>query len=60
LKKEVEMAVIRTMGAVIVVLVVLWLIFALIHVVTAILDSVFVVLIVLAICYALYHHFKKH
>lgn len=54
------MAVIRTMGAVIVVLVVLWLIFALIHVVTAILDSVFVVLIVLAICYALYHHFRKH
>jgi hypothetical protein len=54
------MAVIKTMGAVIAVLVVLWLIFALIHVVTAILDSVFVVLIVLAVCYALYHHFKKH
>jgi membrane protein required for beta-lactamase induction len=54
------MAVVRTMGVVIAVLVVLWLIFAVVGVLTAILKSVFVVLIVVALCYGAYHFFKKH
>ena len=54
------MAVVKTMGVVIAVLVVLWLIFAVIGVLTAILKSVFVVLIVVALCYGAFHFFKKH
>jgi hypothetical protein len=54
------MAVVRAMGVVIAVLIVLWLIFAVVHVISAILDSVFVVLIVIALIYAAYHFFKKH
>jgi fumarate reductase subunit D len=48
------------MGVVIAVLVVLWLIFAVVGVLTAILKSVFVVLIVVALCYGAFHFFKKH
>jgi hypothetical protein len=55
-----EMAVVKTMGVVVAVLVVLWLIFAVVGVLTAILKSVFVVLIVIALCYGAYHFFKKH
>ena len=47
------MAVVRTMMAVIVILVVLWLILALVGVVAALLKSVFVVLIVVAAVYGL-------
>lgn len=54
------MAVVKTMGVVIAVLVVLWLIFAVVGVLTAILKSVFVVLIVIALCYGAFHFFKKH
>jgi hypothetical protein len=54
------MAVVKTMGVVVAVLVVLWLIFAVVGVLTAILKSVFVVLIVIALCYGAFHFFKKH
>jgi hypothetical protein len=47
------------MGVVVVILVALWLIFAVVGVVTALLKSIFVVLIVVAICYGAYHYFKK-
>jgi hypothetical protein len=50
---------VKTMGVVVVVLVALWLIFAVVGVVTALLKSIFVVLIVVAICYGAYHYFKK-
>jgi fumarate reductase subunit D len=50
---------VKTMGVVVVVLVALWLIFAVAGVVTALLKSIFVVLIVVAICYGAYHYFKK-
>jgi hypothetical protein len=50
---------VKTMGLVVVVLVALWLIFAVVGVVTALLKSIFVVLIVVAICYGAYHYFKK-
>jgi hypothetical protein len=52
------MAVVRTMGFIILVLVALWIIFALVGVVAALLKSIFVVLIVLAACYGAYHYFK--
>jgi hypothetical protein len=54
------MAIVKTMGVVIAILVVLWLIFAVVGVLTAILKSVFVVLIVIAIIFGAYHFFKKH
>jgi membrane protein required for beta-lactamase induction len=50
---------VKTMGVVVVILVALWLIFAVVGVVTALLKSIFVVLIVVAICYGAYHYFKK-
>ena len=46
------------MGVIILVLVALWIIFALVGVVAALLKSIFVVLIVLAACYGTYHYFK--
>jgi hypothetical protein len=52
------MAVVKTMGVIILVLVALWIIFALVGVVAALLKSIFVVLIVLAACYGTYHYFK--
>lgn len=52
------MAVVKTMGVVILILVALWIIFALVGVVAALLKSIFVVLIVLAACYGIYHYFK--
>ena len=45
------MAVAKTMGVIILVLIALWIIFALVGVVAALLKSIFVVLIVLAACY---------
>jgi len=57
--KGLKMAMAKTMGVVVLVLVALWLIFALVGVLTAIIKSVLVVLIVVAICYAVYHHFKR-
>jgi fumarate reductase subunit D len=50
----------QTLGVVVLVLIALWLIFAVVGVLTAIIKSVFVVLIVIAICYGFYHYFKKH
>jgi hypothetical protein len=52
------MAVVKTMGVIILVLVALWIVFALVGVVAALLKFVFVVLIVLAACYGAYHYFK--
>jgi hypothetical protein len=52
------MAVVKTMGVIILVLVGLWIIFALVGVVAALLKSIFIVLIVLAACYGAYHFFK--
>lgn len=52
------MAVGKAMGVIIVVLVALWVIFALFGVVAALLRSLFGVLIVLAACYGIYHYFK--
>jgi hypothetical protein len=52
------MAVVKTMGVIILVLVALWIIFALVGVVAALLKSIFVVLIVLAACYGAYHYFR--
>ena len=53
------MAIVKTMGVVVAVLVVLWLIFAVVGVLTAILKSVLVVLIVIAIIFGAYHFFKS-
>ena len=50
----------KTMGVIVVVLLALWLIFAVVGVLTAIIKSILGVLIIVAICYAVYHHFKKH
>ena len=52
------MAVVKTMGFIILVLVALWIIFALVGVVAALLKSIFIVLIVLAACYGAYHYFR--
>ncbi|MGC1237917.1 MAG: hypothetical protein WA860_03915 [Acidimicrobiales bacterium] len=52
------MAMVKTMGVVVVILVALWIIFALVGVVAALLKSIFIVLIVLAFCYGAYHYFK--
>jgi hypothetical protein len=52
------MAVVKTMGVIILVLVALWIIFALVGVVATLLKYLFVVLIVLAACYGAYHYFK--
>jgi hypothetical protein len=49
---------VKTMGVVVVILVALWIIFALVGVVAALLKSIFIVLIVLAFCYGAYHYFK--
>jgi hypothetical protein len=49
---------VKTMGVVVVILVALWIIFALVGVVAALLKSIFIVLIVLAACYGAYHYFK--
>jgi hypothetical protein len=51
-------AIVKTMGVVVAILVALWIIFALVGVVAALLKFVFVVLIVLAACYGAYHYFK--
>jgi hypothetical protein len=51
-------AIVKTMGVVVAILVALWIIFALVGVVAALLKFVFVVLIVLAFCYGAYHYFK--
>jgi uncharacterized protein YqgC (DUF456 family) len=48
------------MGLVVVVLVALWLVFAVVGVLTAIIKSVLLIFIVVAICYGAYHHFKRH
>jgi hypothetical protein len=53
------MAVVKTLGVVIVVLLALWLIFGLIHILTGLISSLLGVFIVVAICYAAYHYFKK-
>jgi hypothetical protein len=52
------MAMLKTIGVIVVVLIVLWVIFAIIGVLTAIIKSVLVILIVVAICYGVYHHFS--
>jgi hypothetical protein len=52
------MAVVKTMGVIILILVALWIIFALVGVVAALLKTLFIVLIVLAACYGTYHYFK--
>jgi hypothetical protein len=52
------MAVVKTMGVIILVLVALWIIFALVGVVAALLRSIFIVLIVVAAFYGIYHYFK--
>ena len=49
---------VKTMGFIILVLVALWIIFALVGVVAALLKSIFIVLIVLAACYGAYHYFR--
>ncbi len=54
------MAMIKTMGVVVAVLLALWLMFSVAGILTAIIKSVLLILIVVAICYAAYHHFKKH
>jgi fumarate reductase subunit D len=54
------MAIVKTMGVIIVVLLALWIIFSLIGVLTAIIKAVLVILIVVAICYGVFHFFKKH
>ena len=51
---------IKTVGLIVVVLLALWLVFALVGVLTAIIKSVLLILIVVAICYGAYHHFKRH
>ena len=51
---------VKTLGVVVLVLLALWLIFAVVGVWTAIIKFVLVVLIVVAICYGVYHFFKKH
>ena len=53
------MAKTKTIGVVVLVLVALWLVFAVIGVLTAIIKSVLVGLIIVAICYGVWHHFKK-
>ena len=60
LRKGWRMAMVKTLGVIVVVLLALWLIFSLIGVLTAIIKAVLVVLIVVAICYGVYHFFKKH
>jgi hypothetical protein len=60
LRKRWMMAIAKTMGVIVVVLLVLWLIFAVVGVLTAIIKSILGVLIVVAICYAVYHYLKKH
>jgi hypothetical protein len=52
------MAVVKTMGVIILILVALWIIFALVGVVAALLKTLFIVLIILAACYGAYHYFK--
>ena len=52
------MPIVKTMGVVILVLVALWIIFKLIGVVAALLNSIFVILIIVAACYGAYHFFK--
>ncbi|HEY5112108.1 MAG TPA: hypothetical protein VII67_07255 [Acidimicrobiales bacterium] len=54
------MTMLKTLGVVVLVLLGLWLIFAVVGVLTTIIKSVLVVLIVIAICYGIYHFFKKH
>jgi hypothetical protein len=54
------MAMVKTMGVIVVVLLALWLIFSVVGVLTAIIKSILLILIVVAICYAVYHYFKKH
>jgi hypothetical protein len=56
-EKGIPMPILKTIGAIIVILIVLWVVFAIIHVLTAIIGSVLGLLIVIAICYGLYHHF---
>ncbi|HEV3187826.1 MAG TPA: hypothetical protein VGZ04_07235 [Acidimicrobiales bacterium] len=53
------MAMIKTVGVIVVVLLALWLVFAIVGVLTAIIKSVLLILIVVAICYGVYHHFKR-
>jgi Flp pilus assembly protein TadB len=60
LQKGGQMAVVKTMGVIVVVLLVLWIIFSLVGVLTAIIKALLVVLIVVALCYGVYHFFKKH
>lgn len=54
------MALVKTMGVIVVVLLALWIIFSLVGVLTAIIKALLVVLIVMAICYGVYHFFKNH
>jgi hypothetical protein len=54
------MAILKTMGVIIVVLLALWIIFSLVGVLTAIIKAILVILIVVAICYGVFHFFKKH
>jgi hypothetical protein len=60
LRKGFCMAMIKTVGVIVVVLLALWLVFALVGVLTAIIKSVLLILIVVVICYGVYHHFKRH
>jgi len=60
LRKGCTVAMVKTMGLVVVVLVALWLVFAVVGVLTAIIKSVLLIFIVVAICYGAYHHFKRH
>ena len=54
------MAIVNTIGVIIVVLLALWIIFSLVGVLTAIIKAVLVILIAVAICYGVYHFFKKN
>jgi hypothetical protein len=52
------MSILKTVGVIVVVLFALWIVFAIIGELTAIIRSVLVILIVVAICYGVYHHFS--
>jgi hypothetical protein len=54
------MAMVKTMGVIVVVLLALWLVFSLVGVLTAIIKSVLLLLIVVALVYAAYHYFNRH
>lgn len=59
LTKGAPVAMVKTLGVIVVVLAALWLIFALIGVLTAIIKVVLVVLIVVTIVYGAFHIMKR-